>query len=112
MSTARRSRRFWEGLFSEVERDGSVVEVARRRGVSDRTLAWWCWKLRGERRGVLASSAEPQLVQVLVREPEAPRPESGRGRLLVVEVAGVRVGVEPGTDVQYVAALVGALRAC
>jgi transposase-like protein len=96
-------------LWGEVERVGSVVEVARRRGVNERTLAWWCWKLRGERMSAPPSAAEPRLLPVVVREA---RPEVRGERPLVLEVAAVRVHVAVGTDVAYVAALAGALRGC
>lgn len=68
MATGRRPRGFWEELLVEVEVEGSVVEVAPRHGVSDRTLAWWCWKLRGERRHRAMESEAPGLLPVVLRD--------------------------------------------
>ena len=109
MATGRRPRGFWEELLVEVEVEGSVVEVARRHGVSDRTLAWWCWKLRGERRRTAVEAEAPRLLPVVLRDRGI---VSGAAPKVVVEWRDVRVRVAPGTDVAYVAALVGALRAC
>ena len=105
----RQPRRFWEKLVAEVEREGSVGEVARRRGVKPRTLTWWCWKLRTERSSTPGSSAEPRLLPIVLRDTT---PQWSAVPTVVVEVGELRVRVEPGTDVGYVAALVGALRAC
>ena len=95
--------------MAEVEVEGSVVEVARRHGVSDRTLAWWCWKLRGERRRTAMEAEAPRLLPVVLRDcgiASAAAPD------VIVEWGDVRVRVAPGTNVAYVVALVGALRAC
>jgi transposase-like protein len=109
MTTCRRPRGFWEDLFAEVEVEGSVVGVARRHGVNDRTLAWWCWKLRGERRWSAGEAEVPRLLPVVLRDHGL---VSGAVSEIVVEWRDVRVRVAPGTDVGYVAALLEALRAC
>ena len=109
MATDRRPRGFWEELLVEVEVEGSVVEVARRHGVSDRTLAWWCWKLRGERRHRAIEAEAPRLLPVVLRDRGL---VGGAAPEIVVEWRDVRVRVAPGTDVGYVAALLEALRAC
>jgi hypothetical protein len=79
-----------------------VVEVARRLGVNARTLQWWRWRIERER------SPEP-VGFVPIAEARAVGPVSTTS--VEVEVSGVRFRVEPGTDVQYVAALVAAVRA-
>lgn len=109
MRSGQHSRVFWENRLAEVEKEGSVVEVARRRGVNERTLAWWCWKLRAERRREEAVEPVPQWLPVVLRgaEPATVVPHD-----IVVECGGVRLRVMPGTDVAYVASLVEALRAC
>jgi len=64
-------------------------------------LQWWSWKLRRE--GLTKSAG---FLPVVVSEPDAPVSTT----MLELETNGVRIGVELGTDVQYVAALVAALR--
>ena len=97
----RHPRSFWKRLVAETERGGSIGPVARRHGVRPRTLTWWRWRLRHEESG---SGATPQLLPVVV-EGHGPTP-----RLLEIAIADVRVRVEVGSDVAYVATLVGALR--
>ena len=64
-------------------------------------MQWWHWKLRGER------SVEPvEFLPVVVDERAAPVSTGA----LELEANGVRIRVELGTDVQYVAALVAAIR--
>jgi len=70
--------------------------------VSPRTLQWWSWKLRGER------AAEPaEFLEVVATE----RTALVSTAALELEANGVRIRVEVGADVQYVAALVAAIRA-
>ena len=109
MAGDRHPRGFWERLLDEVEREGSVVEVAHRHGVKERTLGWWCWKLRGERRRGAVVAEMPRLLPVVLRDGEV---AAELPRELALEWEDVRVRVVVGTDVGYVAALVKALRAC
>lgn len=104
----RHDHEFWERACREIRRGGRVSEVAARLGVRSGTLSWWLWKLRGERSGRKAG-ARTRFLPVVVSEPLATTPTPARG--LTLEVGGVRVHVEVGTDVAYVAALVRAIRA-
>jgi transposase-like protein len=98
----RHDREFWERACREVRRGARVADVARRTGVKPRTLQWWSWKLRRE------PDAEPaEFLPVVVGDQMPPVSTSA----LELEANGVRIRVEPGTDVQYVAALVVAIRA-
>ncbi len=98
----RHDREFWERACREVRRGARVHDVARRLGVSARTLQWWSWKLRRE------SIEEPAGFLPVVLAERAPVVPTAA---LELETNGVRIRVELGTDVQYVAALVAAIRA-
>jgi len=100
----RRGREFYERLSAEVDRGGSVRDVARKHGVEPKTLAWWRWKLR---RDSLGRKEEPStLVPVIVSGPV------GRQKNLVeVSVGGCHLAFESGTDPAYIAALVRAIAA-
>ena len=83
-------------VVAEVERAGSVVEVARRRGINERTLSWWCWKLRGEqRRTPPLPMVEPRLLPVVVCDTAMtvmePSPRAAVTQEVVVELGAVRV---------------------
>lgn len=98
----RRGRKFWERACREIRGGAKAAEVARRLGVRSGTLQWWNWKLRNEQK------AEPaEFLPVVV----SPHPVPPMAASLELETNGVRLRVEVGTDVQYVAALVNALRA-
>ena len=106
--SGRHSRSFWERLAAEVDKLGRVWPVAERHGVSPQTLTWWRWKLRRERAGVVAGR-RPRLLPMVVAGEQV----SGmRSAQLELAVGDVRVRIEVGTDVRYVAALVGAIREC
>jgi transposase-like protein len=100
---ARHDRGFWERACREVERGAKVGEVARRLGVRAGTLSWWHWNLRRE--GRTPRRARAAFLPVVIAEPTLPAPAVVR-----LEASGVRVHVEVGTDVRYVAALVAAIR--
>jgi hypothetical protein len=98
----RHDREFWKRACGELRRGGKLSDIARRLAVRPRTLQWWSWKLRRE-----SNAKEAEFLPVVV---------DGRGgsistASLEVEMNGVRLRVEPGTDVQYVAALLAAIRA-
>jgi transposase-like protein len=104
---ARRGRAFWEKLVAEVEGGERIVDVARRRGLNTGTLSWWCWKLRSESRRPPRAGA--RLLPIVVRH----APETSRSDATIdVAVGGAILRVPMGTDVEYVATLVAALRAC
>jgi len=96
----RRGREFWQELVEEVEAGERVADVAHRYRVQPRTLSWWRWKLRGERR-------QPLLLPVVVRQPAV----MDSADAIEVRVADLSIRVRSGSDVAYVAALVAALRA-
>jgi transposase-like protein len=110
MSNRRRPRSFWEKLASEVDRVGSVERVARRHGVEARSLTWWRWRLRrdlAEKAKATTKARAPRLLPVVV--------EAGAvaaSSVIEIAVGDLRVRVQPGTEVGYVAALVEALRRC
>ena len=103
-------RQYWEDLLAEVESGQTVAEVAQRHGINKRALLWWYGTLRKERREQApASRAKPRLLPVVVQDAKT---KVDSTRTLLVEVNGVRVRVESGTEIEYVAALVRALRVC
>ena len=103
----RRSRQQWAWLLDELARSGEAVEsFCRRRGIRRSTLYWWKWKLVSTPRRSPPSAAIRLLPVTAAPHSETDAIACG----LVLEVAGVRVHVEAGTDVAYVVALVDALR--
>lgn len=105
MPVARHDRVFWERACGEVERGATVSEVAGRLGVRAGTLSWWLWKLRREapKRG---RRRHAEFLPVVVAEPSRSVPA-----VVELKAVGVRLRVEAGTDVRYVADLVAAIRA-
>ena len=97
----RHDREFWKRACRELRRGGSLSDVARRHDVKPGTLQWWKWKFRRESSGEAA-----EFLPVVVSE-GAP---ATSGALLELETNGVRIRAEIGVDVQYVAALVAAIR--
>jgi transposase-like protein len=102
---ARHERGFWERASREVDGGSRVADVARRLGVRAGTLSWWRWKLHREgpppeRRG------GAEFLPVVIAEPTLALQAS----CVEVEANGVKLRVEPGTDVGYVASLVAAIR--
>jgi transposase-like protein len=97
--SVRHDREFWERACREIRRGAKIEDVARRLGVRPRTLQWWSWKLRDES----VKPAEFLPVVVAERTTAVATP-------IELETNGVRLRVEGGTDVRYVAALVAAIR--
>ena len=91
--------------MAEVERRGSVAAVAKRHGVRERTLSWWRWNLRHEKRPRERRS-KPRLLPVVV----SAVPSDASSAMLEVRVGDVVLRLGVGTDVQYVAAVVNAVR--
>jgi hypothetical protein len=100
----RHDREFWERACREVRRGAKADDVARRLGVRPRTLAWWCWQLG--RKKTARRTRRAEFLPVVTSG--APPIVATR---LELDANGVRIRVDVGTDVQYVAALVNALRA-
>jgi hypothetical protein len=103
VDSKRHTRTFWKQLSAEVDRGRSIPEVARRHRVRPKTLSWWRWQLRRQD----VSSAVPALLPVHVPTGEV---VVGRGQL-EVQIGRVRVRADAGTDVEYIAALIAAVRA-
>lgn len=84
--------------------------MAEQLGVRPKTLSWWLWRLGRERparrKGRKRRQETPTFLPVVVRDAHV-----GRG-LVALEIGDVRLRVEAGADVNYVVALVRALRAC
>jgi transposase-like protein len=107
VTTVRHNREFWEAAVREIERGGRVSEVAGRLGVKAGTLSWWAWRLRSEsRKQKRPRASRAEFLPVVVKASLAPE----RARLVEVDAGSVRVRAEVGADVNYVAALVRALR--
>lgn len=102
---ARRSSEQWSALLDELsESSESVDAFCRRRGVRRGTLYWWRWKLGTPEREP-STGAAVRLLAVAISS-IAPTVAGS----VVIHVSDLRVHVEAGTDVAYVAALVEALR--
>lgn len=106
MTGARHDRQFWERAVREVERGSSVGEVARRLGVQRRTLTWWRWRFRRDGAGTAGKLAKrAEFIPVVMT---AGGVESRD--MVEIDAGAARVRVDVGADVEYVAALVSALR--
>ena len=102
----RRGRQFWERAVGEIERSGAThTEVAERHGVPVGTLRSWIYRLRRERQAVVARPAEVRFLPVDVVT-SAVSSQAIEVRLLSGDV----LAFEVGTDGDYLAALVAALR--
>lgn len=88
--------------MAELRAGGRIADVARRHRVQPRTLTWWRWKLRSE------ADSETALLPVVVRSDQRQR-LSGPA-VVELSIGDVVIRVAGGTDVEYVAALVEALR--
>lgn len=86
--------------MAEVEAGASVDDVARRYRVRDTTLRWWRTQVRRD-----GSASPMRLVSVAARSVSAPAGP------VEITCGGFVLRVEPGTDVDYVAALARALGA-
>ncbi len=103
----RRSREQWASVLEELAESGEQLDAfCRRRGIRRSTLYWWKWKLGSQPRRAAASAA----IRLLPVTVETGTDSSPHIVVLVLEVAGIRVHVETGTDTAYVVALVDALR--
>jgi transposase-like protein len=99
----RHTREFWQRLIDEVEGGRSIEIVAKQHGVRPRTLVWWRWRVG---QGPRKPKRKARLLPVVVREPAVVFEQPA----VVVGVRDVSVRVTVGTDAEYVASLVAALR--
>ena len=103
---ARRTREDWAALVEKLDTSaGSVARFCAKHRVRASTLKWWRWRLRNERRPVALAKPSTRLLAVDVIDVAPLRPAT-----LVIATSGVEIRVEVGTDVEYVGALVSALR--
>jgi len=118
MPSRRRSRAYWENLVAEAERVGSVERVARCHRVVAKRIAWWRWWLRREKANGATRAKKTKTSAVKAKSPRllpvvvAPMPSTAVGAVIEIAVADVKVRVDAGTEPNYVAALVEALRRC
>jgi hypothetical protein len=104
---ARRTREEWAGLVDELETSGnSVQRFCAKHRLRIASLKWWKWRLRSEPRSAALAKHGTRLLPVDVVDVAPIRATS-----IAVVVSDAEVRVEVGTDVEYVAALVSALRA-
>jgi hypothetical protein len=103
VAAKRHDREFWERACREVRQGAKANDVARRLGVRPRTLAWWCWQLGRKKTTRRARRAKFLPVVISGEQPIV-------STRLELDAHGVRIRVDVGADVQYVAALVNALR--
>lgn len=104
----RRSREEWQSLVGELRDSGvRVADFARRKGLRVNTLQWWRWKLRGD-----VVKAGPVTLAKFVPLRPAGSAVSG-SQVVEARVGSVVLRFECGTDVDYVATLIGQLeRVC
>ncbi len=104
----RRSREQWAAVIEELAASGESAEAfCRSRGLRRSTLSWWKWTLARASDNRSSTASAIRLLPVAVSS-EGPGPTRSRG--ITIELADVRVHLEVGTDVAYVAALVESLR--
>ncbi|HEY8945143.1 MAG TPA: hypothetical protein VIM73_12820 [Polyangiaceae bacterium] len=103
--TERRTKAWWERTVARWRRSGKrAEEFAAVVGVRAGTLQWWSWRLGHDTRA-LHGSPEVTAIEIAV-------PTESRARRTLVEVAigDAIVRCETGTDAEYVASLVRAIR--
>jgi hypothetical protein len=99
----RHTREFWLRLIDEVERGRPLDVVAKQHGVRPRTLVWWRWRVG---QGPRKSRRKARLLPVVVRG----QPVVFEQAVVAIAVCDVSLRVTVGTDAEYVASLVAALR--
>jgi hypothetical protein len=109
MARLREGRAFWAKLVEKFEGSGERHEAyAARHGVPLTTFRTWLYRLRWERKG----SAKRRGLRVLpVRVVEQAGPGAASASVTIEIAGGVTMRVSQGSEPQYVAALVSALRA-
>jgi len=101
----RRSRAEWRGLIFEWEDSGqSLAEFAQSEGLTESTMKWWWYRLRGERR------ERSGLIEVVAASGNAPAvPSQPSGRLHVAVGDRIAMVFEELPSAEYLAAVVGAV---
>lgn len=96
----------WSVLVDNLEASGeSLQRFCAKHGVRVARMKWWRWRLRSERRAAGLAKPGVRLLPVNVLDVTPVRPAS-----ILVAVSGAELRVEVGTDVEYVGALLSALR--
>ena len=98
----RRSREAWRAIVAGYRTSGLTAEVfARRQRVNVATLRWWCTQLRAD--------APAKAIAPVRFVPVGPaRPTLARA-FVELQAGDLALRFEAGTDVEYLASLVGAL---
>lgn len=103
---ARRTRGEWSGLVDELGASGdSMQRFCAKHRIRVSRLKWWRWRLGSERSSAALARPGVRLLPVDVVDVAPLQPAT-----LVVTISGAELRVEVGTDVEYVGALVSALR--
>ena len=99
----RKSRADWEGIVASFEGSGlTVARFCSSRRLKPKALRWWQWKLAREAR----SATSVRLVPVGVVESTV----SATRTPLELVLGDIAIRFEAGTEPEYLAALVSALR--
>ena len=103
----RHAAEWWAERVAEVGPGGDVRGVARRHGVTERTLRWWRSELRRRSR----KGPRTRLLPVMV---EAPLTDSGHGSAeILIEIGMTKITLRGAVSVEQLAAIVTAVtRAC
>lgn len=106
MKHERRTKGWWQKLVVKWRRSGrSASTFAEQVGVRESTLRWWAWSVERDTRAV-HGSADIIPIEIAVPAVAPAAPPISR---IELEVGGVGIRFEVGTDVSYVAALARAL---
>jgi|SRR5450432_804864 hypothetical protein len=101
----RRNREQWAELIDEQKASGhSFATFCQRRGIRERTLHWWRWKLGSERR-----SKKPSAVRMLPVEMIESSDTDFDGEF-VLQWDDVTLKFRAGTPPKYVATLLATIR--
>lgn len=96
---------WWAGPVAELAATGNASAVARRHGVTERTLIWWRSELRRRAR----EGKVPRLLPVVVRA-TSPRAAAvaASGLEVLVEIGAARMTLRGDVGVEHIAAIVTA----
>lgn len=101
-------RRFWTALMARYEGSGkSRRDFAEEAGVGLAIFQYWLYKLRREREATTSRTARAPEVRLV---PVTLKPRSMVPAPIEIRVAGVRLRVPLGADVEYVGRLATVLR--
>jgi transposase-like protein len=109
---ARHTAEWWTKRVEELAQGGSAAKVARRHGVSERTLLWWRSELRRRFREGASSTPAPRLLPVTVTDSPTKREATEATLVMELERGAARVTLRGVVTPDLVGALVAALRPC